>query len=52
MTFLKCKRCGHEWVQRVLHVKTCAKCRSPYWNVDRRKDLIKTKSDEKSGKTA
>lgn len=29
---LICERCGHEWVPRVLTVKTCPSCRSPYWD--------------------
>lgn len=32
----KCFRCGHEWIPRVELIKTCAKCRSPYW--DKAKD--------------
>ncbi len=32
---LKCLRCGYEWLPRTEEVFTCAKCRSPYWNVPR-----------------
>ena len=28
----KCFRCGHEWIPKVENIRTCAKCRSPYWN--------------------
>lgn len=29
---LECLRCGHKWVPRTSDIKTCPKCRSPYWN--------------------
>jgi predicted Zn-ribbon and HTH transcriptional regulator len=34
---LKCKRCGHEWVRRVLKRKpvACPRCHSPYWDRER-----------------
>lgn len=28
----KCFRCSYEWIPRVEEIKTCAKCRSPYWD--------------------
>lgn len=34
-----CERCGHEWVPRgenEVEPKTCAKCRSPYWDRPRK----------------
>lgn len=33
-----CKRCGHEWALRGENKepKTCPKCRSPYWDTERR----------------
>jgi Zn finger protein HypA/HybF involved in hydrogenase expression len=34
---LKCERCAHEWIPRVNDVKTCPKCRSPYWNTPKLK---------------
>jgi hypothetical protein len=35
---LKCKRCGHSWVPRRVNLpKVCPKCKSPYWNKDRKK---------------
>lgn len=30
----KCSRCGHEWMSRGDAVR-CAKCKSPYWDVER-----------------
>jgi predicted Zn-ribbon and HTH transcriptional regulator len=36
---LKCKRCGYEWIPRSYEKPNrCAnpKCRSPYWDKDRR----------------
>lgn len=35
----KCFRCKYEWIPRVEIVRTCAACRSPYW------DKAKTKED-------
>lgn len=31
----KCERCGREWISKLLTVKHCAKCGSPYWNKPR-----------------
>lgn len=36
MKRLECKRCGHKWVQRIDNVRVCSKCKSPYWNKDRK----------------
>ena len=35
----KCDRCEHEWVPRTLETepRVCPKCKSPYWNVPRKK---------------
>ncbi len=33
----KCFRCGYEWIPRTDVIKTCAKCRSPYWDKARNK---------------
>jgi hypothetical protein len=36
---LECKRCGHRWIPRTAHYpKVCAKCKSPYWNKQRKKE--------------
>lgn len=29
---LECCRCGHTWAPRVVDIRTCPNCRSPYWN--------------------
>jgi len=44
----KCKRCGWTWMSRKNQVPiTCAKCRSPYWNIKKKvkvsKDDIRSK---------
>jgi len=32
----KCKRCGHEWVQRILTKPVlCPRCKSPGWDNER-----------------
>lgn len=41
MNKLKCKRCGHEWVPRIDNPKVCGKCKSPYWNTERKNGLEK-----------
>lgn len=40
---LQCKRCGHSWLSSKENPRSCAKCKSNYWNTykkgdDRRKD--------------
>ena len=36
----QCERCAHRWVPRDddIEPKVCPKCKSPYWNVPRKKD--------------
>ena len=29
---LKCLRCGHEWVARIMNVGLCPRCKSRLWN--------------------
>lgn len=31
-----CKRCGKEWVSREERPRRCGKCRSPYWDREKR----------------
>jgi hypothetical protein len=36
----RCERCDHEWVPRrdaTGEPRVCPKCKSPYWNVPRKK---------------
>jgi predicted Zn-ribbon and HTH transcriptional regulator len=37
----RCERCGHEWVPRDLEIepRVCPKCKSPYWNIPRRRPI-------------
>ncbi len=35
---LHCLRCSHDWIARVKEIKTCPKCRSPYWDRPRKKN--------------
>ena len=38
----RCERCGHEWLPRNDQApKVCPKCKSPYWDKPRIKDLKK-----------
>lgn len=34
---LSCKRCGHSWYPRQPEVRICPKCKSPYWDKERRR---------------
>ena len=34
---LECKRCGHKWIPRKPEVMLCPKCKSPYWNIEKKK---------------
>lgn len=33
MQIFTCLRCQHEWASKKEKPVTCAKCRSPYWNI-------------------
>jgi len=33
---LICKRCKHEWTPRKEEVRICPKCKSPYWDRERK----------------
>lgn len=34
---LKCKRCGYEWNPRKPEVRICARCKSAYWDREKKK---------------
>jgi predicted Zn-ribbon and HTH transcriptional regulator len=34
----KCKRCGYEWKSMVKKPKSCPKCKSYFWDRERRRD--------------
>ena len=37
LPILRCLRCGHRWIGRSARIpKTCSKCRSPYWDTERK----------------
>lgn len=31
-----CKRCGHTWVARTSNIRVCPKCKSPYWDKEKK----------------
>ena len=33
---LECKRCGHNWVPKKTEIRICPKCKSPYFDVERK----------------
>jgi predicted Zn-ribbon and HTH transcriptional regulator len=39
---MKCNRCDYEWIPRVPNPRWCAKCRSPYWNKERKIKIKET----------
>ena len=39
---LKCLRCDHQWIPRIINIRVCPKCHSPYWNKPRKKNNDKT----------
>jgi len=34
---LNCKRCGHNWIPHKEEIRICPKCKSPYWDRERKK---------------
>ncbi len=47
MKQVKCKRCPHKWYQRTPKKPvSCPKCKSPYWNRERRVKASKVKPAE------
>jgi predicted Zn-ribbon and HTH transcriptional regulator len=48
----QCERCGHQWVPLDINKepRVCPKCKSPYWNTKRKRDLkSKVKEDKRIG---
>lgn len=44
----QCCRCEHEWLGRMdADPRVCAKCKSPYWNTPRRRDVASAASKGK-----
>lgn len=33
---LKCLRCNHEWPSKQSHPTICPKCKSPYWDKEKK----------------
>lgn len=33
MKIIQCFRCDHQWPSKLEKPRTCAKCRSPYWDI-------------------
>ncbi|MFH1860835.1 MAG: hypothetical protein ABH870_07505 [bacterium] len=33
---VSCKRCRHQWIARIPVIKVCPKCKSPYWNIEKK----------------
>jgi len=37
---IKCKRCGHQWIPKLLDVRECPKCQSNRWDEEPNKKRI------------
>ena len=52
----RCLRCGYEWVPRVFKQSElptiCPKCKSPYWNKERRQPLKRNNEADDTTKDA
>ncbi len=35
ISYLKCKKCGHEWIPRKARVFVCPKCHTPDWKEEK-----------------
>lgn len=48
---LKCKRCNHEWHPKLLDrlPEVCPKCKSPYWDRERTRYMVKKTSTGNDG---
>lgn len=33
---LECKRCNHKWHPRQVDIRICPKCKSPYWDREKK----------------
>ena len=33
---LSCKRCGYKWIPRKVEIRICPKCKSPYWDREKK----------------
>ena len=44
---VKCLRCGYEWTPRNSIIRVCAKCRSPYWDIEKKQKKNKDDSINK-----
>ena len=45
VTKLKCVRCGHEWYPRLPEIRICPKCKSAFWDRERKqKNTLEGKS--------
>lgn len=38
---IECLKCGHLWIPRKTEIRMCPKCKTPYFDVDRRSNAKK-----------
>jgi len=34
---IQCKRCGYQWLPRKTDIRQCPKCKTAYWELERKK---------------
>ncbi len=39
ITKLGCKRCGHKWVPKKEEIRQCPKCKSPWWDKEKKSEV-------------
>ena len=39
---MNCKRCNHTWMPRQEEIRICPKCKSPYWDREKKQKKEKT----------
>ncbi len=33
---VQCKKCNHQWIPRKLDVRVCPKCKSAWWDIEKK----------------
>jgi len=43
----QCKRCPHEWASKSEHPVMCPRCKTPYWDRERKKKKVDNNEESK-----
>ena len=41
ITKLECKRCGHKWIPKKEDIRQCPKCKTAFWDLERKVKKVK-----------